>query len=56
MAVFEKQANVQCGIDSNSMLISSRIHNAANRASQRTADKATSKTLKFSFLQNNRVQ
>ena len=32
MAVFEKQVNVQCGIGSISMLISSHIHNAANRA------------------------
>ena len=31
MAVFEKQVNVQCGIGSISMLISSHIHNAANR-------------------------
>ena len=29
---FEKQVNVQCGIGSISMLISSHIHNAANRA------------------------
>ena len=32
MSVFEKQINVQCGIGSISMLISSHIHNAANRA------------------------
>ena len=32
MAVFEKQVNVQCGIGSISMLISSHIHNAANCA------------------------
>ena len=31
MAVFEIQVNVQCGIGSISMLISSHIHNAANR-------------------------
>ena len=30
MSVFEKQVNVQCGIASISMLISSHIHNAAN--------------------------
>ena len=32
MTVFEKQVNVQCGNGSISMLISSHIHNAANRA------------------------
>ena len=32
MAVFEKQVNLQCGIGSISMLVSSHIHNAANRA------------------------
>ena len=31
MAVFEKQVNIQCGIGSISTLISSHIHNAANR-------------------------
>ena len=30
MAIFEKQVNVQCGISSISILISSHIHNAAN--------------------------
>ena len=32
MAIYEKQVKVQCGIGSISMLISSHIHNAANRA------------------------
>ena len=32
MDVFEKQVNVQCDIGSISMLISSHISNAANRA------------------------
>ena len=32
MAIYEKQVNVQCGIGSISMLISSHIHNAAKHA------------------------
>ena len=44
MAIYEKQVNVQCGIGSISMLISIS-----------TAGIATSKNLKFSFLENNRV-
>ena len=56
MTVFEKQVNVQCGIGSISMLISSHIQNAANCAIIRTDDKANSENLKFSFLENNRVQ
>ena len=56
MTVFEKQVKVQCGIGSISMLISSHIQNAANCAIIRTDDKATSENLKFSFLENNRVQ
>ena len=32
MAAYQKQVNVQCGIGSISMLISSHIHNAANCA------------------------
>ena len=32
MAVFEKEVNVQCGIVSIPMQISSHIHNAVNRA------------------------
>ena len=32
MATFENEVNFQCGIGSISMLISSHIHNAANRA------------------------
>ena len=57
MAVFEKQVNVQSGIGSISMLISSHIDNATNCAiAKKTADKATSKNLKFSFLEKNGVQ
>ena len=43
MAVFKKQVNVH---------ISSHIYNAANAPLKRTADKATSKNLKFSFVEN----
>ena len=57
MAVFEKQVHVQSGIGSISMLISSHIDNATNCAiAKKTADKATSKNLKFSFLEKNGVQ
>ena len=51
MTVFEKQVNVQCGIGSISMLISSHIHNVANCkcSLQRTADKAISKTNELFF-------
>ena len=46
MGVFEKQINVQCGIG---------IMQPTGPL-QKTADKATSKNLKFPFLENNSVQ
>ena len=52
MAVFEKQVNVQCGIGSISMLISSHIHNAANRAIAKNSWQSYFKR----FLENDRVQ
>ena len=53
---FEKQVNVQYGIDSTSMLISHTFLMQPVVQLQRTAGKATSKILKFSFLEDNRVQ
>ena len=53
MAVFKKQVNALCGIGSISMLISSCIHNAANRA---IAKSSWQSYFKNSFLENNRVQ
>ena len=53
---FKKQVNVHCGIGSISMLIASHIHNAANTSLKTTTAYATSKKLKFYFLENNRVQ
>ena len=51
---FEKQVNVQSGSGNISMLISSHMEPTAPL--QRTAGKATSKNMKFSFLEDNRVQ
>ena len=53
---FKKQVNVHCGIGSISMPIASHMHNTANTSLQRTTAKGTSKNLRFSFLENNRVQ
>ena len=52
----KKQVNVQYGISSISMAIASHIHNTANTSLQRTTAKATSKNLRFSFLENHRVR
>ena len=56
MTVFEKQVNFQCDIGSISMLISSYIHNAANLAIAKNIWQSYFKKLKFSFLENNRMQ
>ena len=56
MAVSEKQVNVQYGICSISILISSHIHNAAKRAIAKNSWQSYFKKLKLSFLGNKRVQ
>ena len=56
IAFHKKQVNVQYGISSISMAIASHIHNTANTSLQRTTAKATSKNLRFSFLENHRVR
>ena len=53
ITVFKKKVNAQCGTGSISMLISSRIHNAANRA---IAKNSWQSYFKNFFLENNRVQ
>ena len=53
MAVFKKQVNVQCG---NQCWYPHTVIMQPTTPLQRTADKATSKNLKFYFLENNRVQ
>ena len=53
---YKKQVNVQYDIGSISMSIASHIYNAANTSLQRTTAKATSKNLRFFFLENNRVK
>ena len=52
MAVFEKKVNVQCGIGSISMLISSHIHKATNCTIAKNSWQSYFK--KFSFLENNK--
>ena len=56
MTVFEKQVNFQCDIGSIPMLISSYIHNAVNLAIAKSIWQSHFKKLKFSFLENNRMQ
>ena len=51
MAVFKKQVNVQCGIQ---CWYPHTFIMQPTAPLQRTADKATSKNLKFSFLENNK--
>ena len=53
---YKKQVNVPYGIGSISMQMVSHIHNTANTSLQRTTAKATSKNLRFSFLENHRVR
>ena len=56
MAVLQKKVNVGYDIGSISMQIASHIHNAANTSLQRTSAKATSKNVRFPFLENHRVR
>ena len=54
MVVLEKQVNVQCGIGSTSMLISSHIHNAANCAIARNSWQSYFKKFEVFFSRNQR--
>ena len=56
MAVLQKKVNVEYVIGSISMQIASHIHNAANTSLQRITAKATSKNVRFPFLENHRVR
>ena len=52
---YKKQVNVRYGIGSISMQIASHIHNGVTSL-QRTTARATSKKLRFSFLENHWVR
>ena len=56
MAIFEKQVNVYCGIGSILMLMSSKIHNAANCAIATSSWQSYFKRFEVFFLENNMVQ
>ena len=52
MAAFEKQVNLQCCTGSISMLISSHIHNAVNRAIAKNSSQNYFKKFEVFFSRN----